>query len=76
MDNEKPINQFQEVHKKVKERLDRAREVREKDSEVRKEKDQKYPTLPIASGNIDCDLISGYPFSPRTLSRPWALAFC
>jgi hypothetical protein len=38
MDNEKPINQFQEVHKKVKERLDRAREVREKDSEVRKEK--------------------------------------
>jgi hypothetical protein len=38
MDNEKPLNQFQEVHKKVKERLDRARDAREKDSEVRKEK--------------------------------------
>jgi hypothetical protein len=38
MDNAKPLNQFQEVHQKVKERLDRARDAREKDSEVRKER--------------------------------------
>jgi hypothetical protein len=38
MDNEKPLNQFQEVHKKVQEARDRARLVREKDSELRKER--------------------------------------
>ena len=38
MDIEKPRNQFQEVHKKVQERLDRAREARERDSGIRKEK--------------------------------------
>jgi hypothetical protein len=37
MENEKPSsNQFQEVHRKVKERLDRERESREKGVEIRR----------------------------------------
>ena len=38
MDNEKPLNQFQEVHKRVQERLARDREVQVKDSELRKKR--------------------------------------
>ena len=35
MENDKPLNQFQEVHKKVQERLDRARQAQERDTELR-----------------------------------------
>lgn len=38
MESNKPLNQFEEVHKKVRERLDRAHEVREKDSALHQEK--------------------------------------
>ena len=38
MDNHKPLNQFQEVHKRVRERLDREREIQGKDLEARKKK--------------------------------------
>ena len=41
MEKTEPVNQFQEVHRLVKERLDRARDAREKDSEIRKEKAEK-----------------------------------
>jgi hypothetical protein len=38
MDNEKPLNAFQEVHKRAREAVNRVREIREKDSELRKKK--------------------------------------
>ena len=38
MESKKPLNQFQEVHKKVREALDRTREVQGKDAELRKKK--------------------------------------
>jgi hypothetical protein len=38
MESKKPLNQFQEVHKKVREVLDRAREVQGKDAELRKKR--------------------------------------
>jgi len=38
MEPKKPLNQFQEVHEKVRERLDRAREVKEKDSALQQKK--------------------------------------
>lgn len=38
MENQKPLNQFEEVHKKVQERLERTREAQEKDAAVRKNK--------------------------------------
>jgi hypothetical protein len=41
MDNKPQTNQFQEVHKQVKERLERDRQAREKGAEVRKEEAEK-----------------------------------
>src|SRR5271167_5217819 len=41
MENEKPLNQFEEVHKRVREARDRAREVQEKDAEARQERAEK-----------------------------------
>lgn len=38
MESKKPLSPFQEVHKKVQEALDHAREVREKDANLRKKK--------------------------------------
>jgi len=38
METKKPLNQFQDVHNKVRERLDRAREVKEKDSALQQKK--------------------------------------
>ena len=38
MQSKKPLSPFQEVHKKVQEALDHAREIREKDAERRKKK--------------------------------------
>jgi len=38
MESEKPLSPFQEVHKKVQEAVDHAREVREKEAELRKKK--------------------------------------
>ncbi|MGA2373522.1 MAG: hypothetical protein ACLPPV_21400 [Candidatus Korobacteraceae bacterium] len=38
MNNEKPLNLFQEVHDRVRAAADRAREAREKDAELRKKK--------------------------------------
>ncbi len=38
MESKKPTNPFQEVHKQVQERVDRAREVRQKDGELRRKK--------------------------------------
>jgi len=38
MENKKPLNPFQEVHERARKAADRAREVREKDSELRKKK--------------------------------------
>ena len=38
MENNKPLNQFQEVHKKVQERLNRVREVQERDTALRNKK--------------------------------------
>ncbi|MGB8772405.1 MAG: hypothetical protein WCC92_22535 [Candidatus Korobacteraceae bacterium] len=38
MENKKSLNQFQEVHKQVQERLERAREVQKKDAALRKDK--------------------------------------
>jgi hypothetical protein len=41
MESEKPLNQFQEVYKKVQERLARDRERREKGAELRKKEAEK-----------------------------------
>ncbi len=41
MDNRKPQNQFQEVHKKVQERLARDRETNQRDAADRKQKEEK-----------------------------------
>jgi hypothetical protein len=38
MENNKPLNPFQEVHKRAREAADRAREIREKDSEIRRKR--------------------------------------
>ncbi len=38
MENNKPLNPFQEVHKRAREAADRAREMREKDSEIRRKR--------------------------------------
>jgi hypothetical protein len=38
MENKKPLNPFQEVHKRAREAADRAREIRERDSELGKKK--------------------------------------
>jgi hypothetical protein len=38
MENNKSLNQFQEVHKKVQERLDHIRETQEKDTALRNKK--------------------------------------
>jgi hypothetical protein len=38
MESKKPLSPFQEVHKKVQEALAHAREVREKEDELRKKK--------------------------------------
>jgi hypothetical protein len=41
MENKKLLNQFEEVHKRVREARDHAREVQEKDAEARKERAKK-----------------------------------
>ncbi|MGA7459328.1 MAG: hypothetical protein WBW69_03840 [Candidatus Korobacteraceae bacterium] len=41
MDKAEPVNQFKEVHRLVKERLDRARDIREKDFEHQKEREKE-----------------------------------
>jgi hypothetical protein len=41
MDNEKPQNQFQEVHRRVRERLDRDRKIQAQDSELRRKREEK-----------------------------------
>ncbi|MGC2109688.1 MAG: hypothetical protein WA655_09235 [Candidatus Korobacteraceae bacterium] len=41
METNKPLNPFQEVHKKVKERLDRDREIRDKGVELRQKEAEK-----------------------------------
>ena len=41
MENKKPLNQFREVHKRVKEARDHAREVQEMDSLIRQERAEK-----------------------------------
>jgi hypothetical protein len=38
MDKAEPVNQFEEVHRQVKERRDRDRDDQEKESELRKER--------------------------------------
>ena len=38
METKEPLNEFQEVHKKVQERAERAREVNEKDSALQQKK--------------------------------------
>jgi len=38
MESKKPLSPFQVVHKKVQEALDHAREIREKDADLRKKK--------------------------------------
>src|SRR5271165_506041 len=77
MENEKPLNQFEEVHKRVREARDHAREVQEKDAEARQERAEKeavregfdrpgskLPPRLIADGNLKRCSVCGYPFQP------------
>ncbi len=41
MDNNKPLNQFQEVHRLVQERLDHVRDAQVRDSELRRKRAQE-----------------------------------
>jgi hypothetical protein len=75
MESKKPVNQFQEVHKKVREVRDHARQVREKDAETRQERAEKeavregfdrpslkLPPRLIADGDVKRCSVCGYPF--------------
>ena len=61
MENNKPLNQFEEVHKRVREARDHAREVQERDAEARQERAEKEavregfePAWLEATAAIDC----------------------
>jgi|SRR5271167_1914078 len=77
MESKKPLSPFQEVHKKVQDALDHAREVRERDAELRKKRAEEESvregsTVPnsklapqlIADGNLKRCSVCGYPFQP------------
>ncbi len=77
MENKKPLNQFEEVHKRVRGARDHAREVQEKDAEARQERAEKeavregfdrpgskLPPRLIADGNLKRCSVCGYPFQP------------
>lgn len=87
MDNEKPLNPFQEVHKRAREAADRAREVREKDSTIRQKRAEeeavregfdrpssKLPPRLIADGNLQRCSICEYPF-PGDVRPSMTVAF-
>ena len=50
MENKKPLNQFEEVHKRVREARDHAREVQEKDAEARQERAEQKPSARDSTG--------------------------
>jgi hypothetical protein len=75
MKNKKPLNQFEEVHKRAREARDHAREVQEKDAEARQERAEqeavrqgfdrprlKLPPRLIADGDVKRCSVCGYPF--------------
>src|SRR5271169_1098354 len=77
MEDKKPLNQFEEVHKRVREVRDHAREVQEKDAEARQERAEKeavregfdrpgskLPPRLIADGDLKHCSVCGYLFQP------------
>ena len=87
MESKKPVNQFEEVHKKVREVRDHTREVQEKDSIIRQERAEKeaaregfdrpsskLPPRLIADGNLQRCSVCGYPF-PADVHPSMSVAF-
>jgi hypothetical protein len=87
MEGNRPVNPFQEVHKKVRDARDRAQEVREKESTIRQERAEEeavregfdrpssklLPRL-IADGNLRRCSICGYPL-PSDVQPSVTVAF-
>ncbi|MGO9516220.1 MAG: hypothetical protein ACLPND_04170 [Candidatus Korobacteraceae bacterium] len=87
MENKKLLNQFEEVHKRVKEARDHAREVQEMDSLIRQERAEKeagregfdrpslqLPPRLIADGSLQRCSVCGYPF-PADVHPSMSVAF-
>jgi hypothetical protein len=87
MESNRPVNPFQEVHKKVREARDCAQEVREKDSTIRQVRAEeeavregfdrpslKLPPRLIADGDLQRCSICEYPF-PADVRPSMSVAF-
>lgn len=87
MESKKPLNQFQEVHKRALESRERVRESREKNSLIRQERAEeeairegfdrpgsKLPSRLIADGNLRRCSICGHPL-PADVQPSVTVAF-